>query len=71
MAEIVGREPDRSRLREVFNRFELRDPLRRLEEALGEQEAAPRAAGERRIEAARARRRSPGSPSSATRRRWR
>jgi DNA polymerase I len=30
----------------------LRDPLRRLEEALGEHEAAPRAAGERRIEAA-------------------
>ncbi len=52
VAEIVGREPDRSRLREVFNRFELRDPLRRLEEALGEQEAAPRAAGERRIEVA-------------------
>ena len=51
VAEIAGREPDRSRLREVFTRFELRDPLRRLEEALGEQEAAPRAAGERRIEA--------------------
>ena len=43
--------PDRSRLREVFTRFELRDPLRRLEEALGEEEAAPRAAGERRVEA--------------------
>src|SRR5215203_2201044 len=28
-------EPDRSRLREVFREFELRDPLRRLEEALG------------------------------------
>ena len=51
VAEIAGREPDRSRLREVFTRFELRDPLRRLEEALGEQEAAPRAVGERRIEA--------------------
>ena len=48
--------PDRSRLREVFTRFELRDPLRRLEEALGEQEAAPRATGERRVEATRARR---------------
>ena len=35
-------EPDRSRLREVFREFELRDPLRRLEEALGEgEEAAP------------------------------
>ena len=30
----MGREPDRSRLREVFRDFELRDPLRRLEEAL-------------------------------------
>ena len=30
----MGREPDRSRLREVFREFELRDPLRRLEEAL-------------------------------------
>ena len=44
-------EPDRSRLREVFKRFELRDPLRRLEEALGEEAAAPRATGERRVEA--------------------
>jgi DNA polymerase I len=34
------REPDRSRLREVFRRYELRDPLRRLEEALGESEVA-------------------------------
>jgi DNA polymerase-1 len=32
------REPDRSRLREVFREYELRDPLRRLEEALGEAE---------------------------------
>src|SRR4051812_28152600 len=38
------REPDRSRLREVFREFELRDPLRRLEEALGSEDAAaPRA----------------------------
>ncbi|HSD80686.1 MAG TPA: DNA polymerase, partial [Solirubrobacteraceae bacterium] len=36
----AAREPDRSRLREVFRRFELRDPLRRLEEALGSAEAA-------------------------------
>ncbi len=34
------REPDRSRLREVFREYELRDPLRRLEEALGEAELA-------------------------------
>jgi len=40
----VAREPDRSRLREVFREFELRDPLRRLEEALGDDAAAPTAA---------------------------
>ncbi len=34
-AAEAAREPDRSRLREVFREFELRDPLRRLEEALG------------------------------------
>jgi DNA polymerase I len=34
------REPDRSQLREVFRKHELRDPLRRLEEALGEAELA-------------------------------
>ena len=50
VTEIADRTPDRSRLREVFTRFELRDPLKRLEEALGEQEAAPRVVGERRIE---------------------
>ena len=33
-------EPDRSRLRETFREFELRDPLRRLEEALGSEDAA-------------------------------
>ncbi len=38
-AEAV-REPDRSRVREVFREYELRDPLRRLEEALGEEELA-------------------------------
>jgi DNA polymerase-1 len=38
--EEAGREPDRSRLREVFREFELRDPLRRLEELLGSAEAA-------------------------------
>ena len=45
--------PDRSRLREVFREFELRDPLRRLEEALGAEDAAPRAAGEQRRRGAR------------------
>jgi len=36
----LAHAPDRSRLREVFREFELRDPLRRLEEALGDAEAA-------------------------------
>ena len=39
-------EPDRSRLREVFREFELRDPLRRLEEALGDPQAAAPAPGD-------------------------
>jgi DNA polymerase-1 len=38
--ELVAREPDRSKLRDTFRLFELRDPLRRLEEALGSAEAA-------------------------------
>src|SRR3954447_11018961 len=37
----LAREPDRGRLRDVFREFELRDPLRRLEEAFGEDAAAP------------------------------
>jgi DNA polymerase-1 len=46
-AAEAAREPDRSRLREVFREYELRDPLRRIEEALGEGEAAvPAATGE-------------------------
>ncbi|MGH2857590.1 MAG: DNA polymerase I [Solirubrobacteraceae bacterium] len=40
VAELVSTPPDRSRLREVFREFELRDPLRRLEEALGSADAA-------------------------------
>ncbi|HUB35888.1 MAG TPA: DNA polymerase I [Solirubrobacteraceae bacterium] len=44
LAEAASHEPDRSRLREFFRRYELRDPLRRLEEALGEGEAAAPAA---------------------------
>jgi DNA polymerase I len=40
VAEFVSATPDRSRLRDVFRQFELRDPLRRLEEALGSAEAA-------------------------------
>src|SRR5215217_6820472 len=38
-AELT-REPDRSRLRAIFREFELRDPLRRLEEALDAAESA-------------------------------
>jgi DNA polymerase-1 len=38
-AELT-RERDRSRLREIFREFELRDPLRRLEEALDAAESA-------------------------------
>ncbi|HEX3804531.1 MAG TPA: DNA polymerase I [Solirubrobacteraceae bacterium] len=38
--ELVAQQPDRSRLRDTFRLFELRDPLRRLEEALGSAEAA-------------------------------
>src|SRR5581483_3625732 len=42
VAQFVSAPPDRSKLREVFREFELREPLRRLEEALGSaDEAAP------------------------------
>jgi DNA polymerase I len=40
VAAFHAAEPDRSKLRETFREFELRDPLRRLEEALGDAEAA-------------------------------
>ncbi len=49
VTEIASAPPDRSRLREVFMGFELRDPLRRLEEAVGLEDAAPRAAAEQRL----------------------
>jgi DNA polymerase I len=47
---VIAREPDRSRLRETFREFELRAPLERLEEALGEDGAAPAERVERLIE---------------------
>src|SRR4051812_23569630 len=47
----LAREPDRGRLREVFREFELRDPLRRLEEAFGEDAAAPAPPPERTVSA--------------------
>jgi DNA polymerase-1 len=37
---FVSTEPDRSKLRETFREYELREPLRRLEEALGSADAA-------------------------------
>jgi DNA polymerase-1 len=40
VSEFIDTPPDRSRLRDVFREFELREPLRRLEEALGSAEAA-------------------------------
>ncbi len=47
IAAESAREPDRSRVREVFREYELRDPLRRLEEALGDPDvAAPAPAAE-------------------------
>src|SRR5687767_1176780 len=44
VGSCAAQEPDRSQIRETFRIFELRDPLRRLEEALGEDDAAPPAA---------------------------
>ena len=56
IAAEAAREPDRSRVREVFREYELRDPLRRLEEALGDPEvAAPAPAAEVELSGARAR----------------
>jgi DNA polymerase-1 len=49
LAALVAAEPDRSRLRDTFRRFELREPLRRLEDALGSPDAAapaPAASGD-------------------------
>jgi DNA polymerase I len=40
IAAEAAREPDRALVREVFRSYELRDPLRRLEEALGDAELA-------------------------------
>ncbi len=52
LAGFVASEPDRSKLRETFRQFELREPLRRLEEALGSTDAAaPAPAAERALSA--------------------
>src|SRR3989442_509871 len=47
---VTSEAPDRSRLREVFRFFELREPLRRIEEALGGDSAVSRAAPGERID---------------------
>jgi DNA polymerase-1 len=44
LADVLAAEPDMAALRETFRRYELRDPLRRLEETLGSVPAASRAA---------------------------
>jgi len=49
---IATHEPDRSALRSMFREFELRAPLERLEEALGEDDAAPAERVEELVEAA-------------------
>jgi DNA polymerase I len=40
LQEFVAAPPDRSALRDTFRQYELREPLRRLEEALGSADAA-------------------------------
>ncbi len=53
--DFASAPPDRSRLRDVFREFELREPLRRLEEALGSADAAAPAPRVERALAARVR----------------
>ncbi|MGI8902116.1 MAG: DNA polymerase I [Solirubrobacteraceae bacterium] len=40
VSQFAGAPPDRSKLRDVFREFELREPLRRLEEAIGSPDTA-------------------------------
>ena len=57
-------EPDRSKLRDTFRQFELREPLRRLEEALGSADAAaPAPEGEQALTATVKRERHARAPS--------
>src|SRR5215212_4705363 len=52
LKQVAATPPDRSRLREVFRRFELRAPLQRLEEVFeSAEEAAPAPAAEQRLTA--------------------
>ena len=56
LADVLAGEPDLTALRETFRRYELRDPLRRLEEVLGEVPSARTASAAA----------SPASPTRAT-----
>ncbi len=64
--DLLAREPDRARLREVFREFELRDPLRRLEEVFGDGEAAAPVPAASATVAVRARRVAPAELGSLT-----
>jgi DNA polymerase-1 len=55
LESFVAVPPDRSKLRDTFREFELREPLRRLEEALGSADAAAPAPAADRALAARVR----------------
>jgi DNA polymerase-1 len=62
LKQVAASPPDRSRLREVFRRFELRAPLQRLEEVFeSAEEAAPAPVAEERLTA----RVEAGSPADA------
>ena len=53
LGTYVSEPPDRSKLRDTFREYELREPLRRLEEALGSADAAaPAPTGEHLLTAA-------------------
>jgi DNA polymerase I len=59
----AAHEPDRSRVREVFREYELRDPLRRLEEALEDaEEEVPTAAASGEVTLAARLRKRPATP---------
>jgi DNA polymerase I len=51
VAECASEDPDRSGLRDMFRRWELREPLRRLEEFFGQDGAAPERQAETTIHA--------------------
>src|SRR5437588_3783803 len=55
VAGFVAAAPDRSKLRDTFRTYELREPLRRLEEALGSADAAAPAPASEQAQTARVR----------------